>query len=323
MADLRLGWVTIADALRQVVMAAGIVALALAGAALLPFFAVAVVAGLAALALTLRLAHGIPLRPALRAARCAVGCCATRCRSRSPSPSAAVYFRLGHRLRRRVRGRHRRPATSGHRSASSRCSSIVPQLAIGAAFPIFARAAADDRERLRYALQQDARRRRCSSACSPRVGLGVGAPFVIEVVAGPGFAPAADVLRLHALAFVGAFTAAVFGYALLSLRRHRAVLAVSAAALLVAMLIAGPDPVRALRRTRRGGGDGALRGGAGHRRARSRSRARARSERIRFATAPAAAAVRRRRGRRADADRAARAAGGDRRRGAVRRAARW
>jgi O-antigen/teichoic acid export membrane protein len=71
------------------------------------------------------------------------------------------------------------------------------------------------------------------------VALGVGAPFVIEVIAGPGFGPAADVLRLHALAFVGAFTAAVFGYALLSLRRHREVLAVSAAALL-AMLISCP-----------------------------------------------------------------------------------
>ncbi|MFL5902974.1 MAG: oligosaccharide flippase family protein, partial [Solirubrobacteraceae bacterium] len=61
---LRLGWVTAAEVLRQVVTVLGIVALVVAGAALLPFFAVAILAALAALALTVWLVRDdISLRP--------------------------------------------------------------------------------------------------------------------------------------------------------------------------------------------------------------------------------------------------------------------
>ena len=236
MADLRLGWVTVADGLRQAVMAAGIIALALAGAALLPFFGVAAVAGAAALALTLRLAHGMPVRPALHR-----GVYRELLRDALPFALAvavaAVYFRLAIVFVDAFAGEEQ----TGYFSASFRVVEVlvvVPQLAIGAAFPIFARAAADDRERLRYALNKTLDAVLLVGVLLA-VGLWVGAPFVIEVVAGPGFGPAADVLRLHGLAFVGAFTAAVFGYALLSLHRHREVLVVSATALL-AMVVACP-----------------------------------------------------------------------------------
>ena len=56
---------------------------------------------------------------------------------------------------------------------------------------------------------------------------------MIDVVAGAQFGPAAGVLRLHAVALLASFVAAVFGYALLAVGRYRAVLAMNAAALVV------------------------------------------------------------------------------------------
>jgi len=103
---------------------------------------------------------------------------------------------------------------------------LVPAVMVGAAFPIFARAARDDHERLRYALQ-----RTFEAATIGGVGLALalalGASFAIDVIAGAGFGPAKEVLRLQALSFIGSFPAAVFGYALLSLRRHRELLYVN------------------------------------------------------------------------------------------------
>ena len=50
MVDLRLGWVTVAELLRQLVTVVGIVVLVLAGASLVPFLALAIPASLAAVA---------------------------------------------------------------------------------------------------------------------------------------------------------------------------------------------------------------------------------------------------------------------------------
>src|SRR4029078_8698494 len=114
---------------------------------------------------------------------------------------------------------------------------VVPQLAVQTAFPIFSRAAHGDHERLRYGLGKTVDVALLLGMLLA-VGLGVGAPFVIQVVAGPEFAPAADVLRLQSLAFVGSVARAVFGYALLSLHRNRDVFAMNGAAL-VSMAILG------------------------------------------------------------------------------------
>ena len=233
-ADLRLGWVTLADALRQAVTAAAIVALALAGASLLPFFTVTVAAGLAALALTLVLVRGIPLRPAL-----APGPCRALLRDALPFALAAavgaVYFRLALVLVDAFADERE----TGYFGTSFRVVEVllvVPQLAVQTAFPIFSRAASNDRDRLRYGLGRTLEVALLVGVLVA-VGLGVGAPFVIDVIAGPGFGPAADVLRLHAIAFVGSFAGAVYGYALLSLRRNRAVLAMNGTALLTMAVV--------------------------------------------------------------------------------------
>ena len=64
MVDLRLGWVTVAELLRQLVTVVGIVVLVLAGASLVPFLALAIPASLAAVGLTVWLVRNeVPLRP--------------------------------------------------------------------------------------------------------------------------------------------------------------------------------------------------------------------------------------------------------------------
>jgi O-antigen/teichoic acid export membrane protein len=107
----------------------------------------------------------------------------------------------------------------------------VPGLLVTTAFPVLARAARDDRERLRYALQ---RLFETSLVLGTAFGLAtvIGAPVAIEIVAGPGFDPAIDVLRVQGVALLASFLLATWGFALISLHRHRALLLANMAALI-------------------------------------------------------------------------------------------
>jgi O-antigen/teichoic acid export membrane protein len=230
-ADLRLGLVTAAELARQAATAAGIVVLALAGAGLLAFFANTVVAGVLAVGLTAAFVGRV--WPSFDGAE-------WRSLLRETLPFAlavavaALYFRLAILLVDLLSTEQQ----TGFFGASFRVVEvlvIVPQLVVGAGFPIFARAARDDRERLAYGLG------RMFSACLvlgvlAAVALGVGAPVAIEVIAGDDFDPAIDVLRVHSVALLGSFAAAIFGYALLALRRHREVLIATGAALFAVVL---------------------------------------------------------------------------------------
>jgi O-antigen/teichoic acid export membrane protein len=115
---------------------------------------------------------------------------------------------------------------------------VVPQLIVGSTLPIFARAARDDRERLDYAL---GRTFDASLLLGLAVGLSLitGASFIIGVVAGPKFAPAAEILRIQGVALIATFAGAVLGYALLSLGRYREVLSINLLALLMSGVLTG------------------------------------------------------------------------------------
>lgn len=108
----------------------------------------------------------------------------------------------------------------------------VPGLLVTTAFPVLARAARDDRERLRYAIQ---RLFETSLMLGVAFALAtvIGAPVAIEVVAGEGFEPAVDVLRIQGLAILASFLLATWGFALISLHLHRALVLANLAALLV------------------------------------------------------------------------------------------
>ena len=237
MAELRLGWVTALELLRQVVFVVGIVVLVQLGATLVPFFVLAFGAGVVALVVTAVLVgRATPFLPAFDRAQWRALLAETLPYALAAAVGA-VYFRLAILIVNLVAS----DTQTGYFGVSFRIIEVlvlVPQLVVGAGFPIFARAARDDAERLQYGLQK------MLDACLilgtiTVVVLGVGAPVAIDVVAGPKFGAAAAVLRLHAIALLGSFMSAVFGYALLSLRRRRAVLVVNAAAL-VTMAVLGP-----------------------------------------------------------------------------------
>ncbi len=104
------------------------------------------------------------------------------------------------------------------------------------AFPVLARAARDDSERLAYASQ---RLMEGSFIVAAVAGLGTAfaAPVAIEVVAGDAFSESVDVLELQAIAFAGTFPAAIAGFALIAQARYRAVLVVNAAALVASFVV--------------------------------------------------------------------------------------
>jgi O-antigen/teichoic acid export membrane protein len=228
-AQLRFGWVTAVDTVRQVVTAGGIVVLVLLGAPLLPFWAMAFAGGLAATCVgAVLVRHSTPLIPAFErdlwlpllrdalpyALAAAVG---------------AIYYRIAILIVSLVSSTHQ----LDYFGASFRVIEVlilIPQLLVGASFPIFARAARDDRERFNYAVG------RMLDVClllglTVCLGLITGAPFIIHVIAGSRFDPAIAVLRIQSVALIGSFLGATFAYGLLGLHRYRSTLVVNIAAL--------------------------------------------------------------------------------------------
>ena len=234
-AQLRLGSLALVELVRQVTMVSLVVALVVIGTGLLPFWAAAIPAGLVAVGLTAWMVRGtIPLLPSVHVAHWK-GLLRETFVFALATAVGAIYFRVAILIVSLVASGRQ----TGYFGVSFRVIEvliIVPQLLVAATFPIFARAARDDHARLRYALG------RMFDACLI-LGLGtalallVGAPFVIRVIAGPKFQPAEVVLRIQGLAFMASFVGAVWGYALVSLRRHRAVLLCSLGALVLTVAL--------------------------------------------------------------------------------------
>ncbi len=217
--ELRLIALTILDAVRQVVTTVSMVLLVVAGASLFPFYVVGPVAALAILVATAALVRRtVPLLPALHlstwasllretifyAAATALGIVyfqvailATSILSTSDETS---YFGVGFRIVEILNG--------------------VPWILAASAFPLLARAARDDADRLRYALG-----RMMETALI--VGLGFGlltfttAELAIDVVGGDEFEPSVSVLRLLAIGLPASFAVATLAFAVLSTRLHR------------------------------------------------------------------------------------------------------
>ena len=237
LAKLRLGWVTAVEVLKQLASTVVVVALVVAGAPLLPFWAAAIPAGLLATVLAaILIRRSMPLLPAFDRAVWAL----LLRRTLSYSMAAAVgvvYFRLAILIMSHVASGQQ----TGYYGASFRIIEVlfvVPQMLVSSTLPIFARAARDDRQRLDYALG------RTFHVCL-LVGLAVGlalitgASAIIGVIAGPRFAPAADVLRIQGAALIATFMGAVLGYALLSLGRYREVLLINLGALILSGVLTG------------------------------------------------------------------------------------
>lgn len=226
---LRFGWITAIDLLRQVTTVALIVALVLAGASLLPFFAISIPAGALALAITAVLVRDdTPLLPRF-VTKTWMPLLKDTVSYAAATAVNVAYFRItiialsliGTALE------------TGYFATSYRIIEVliaIPGLLVSAVFPILARAAHSDRVRLNYAVQR---------VFEVTIIVGVwfalatdlSARFLIHLVAGDRSNPSITVLRIQALALIATFVAMGCGFALLSLRRHRELLIANLVAL--------------------------------------------------------------------------------------------
>jgi O-antigen/teichoic acid export membrane protein len=206
-----------------------VIALVLVGTSLLGLLFVPVVAAAVILVMTVPLVRGLtPLAPGLNRADWA------RLLRITPAFAAAtaigvLYSYLAVVLMSLV-STHQQ---TGFFGASFRVFVVlggIPGLLVVSAFPLLARAARDDQERLAYALQ-----RLWDTSLILGVGIAlctaIGATLAIDVVAGSGFKPSIEVLRIQAGAVLASYFVAIWGYALLSLGRYRALLVANAVAL--------------------------------------------------------------------------------------------
>jgi O-antigen/teichoic acid export membrane protein len=218
-AQLRLGWVSAMELLRQGALNGFFLAFVITGLGLIAFFWAQVLAGAIVLVATLLLIRQhASLRPSFewRVWRRVL-------RETLPYAVAAavgiLYFRLAVLLMSYVSTGHE----TGIFSAAFRiveALAIIPPLLVSSLFPILARAARDDHGRLAYALQ-----RIFEVALIIGTGialtLAIAAPFAIRVVAGTSFDDSVPVLRIQALTMITAFLLATWNFGLLSLKRFR------------------------------------------------------------------------------------------------------
>jgi O-antigen/teichoic acid export membrane protein len=232
---MRLGWVAVADLLRNAVTTLLIVALVLAGAGIVPLLGVITPACLAALLLTARLVRGsMPLRPSVH-----FSVYAPLLRETFPFAVAIALSSVYFRVTVVVMSLQATALQTGYFSTSFRVVEILialPTLVIGAAYPIVTRAERDDPERFAHATRR-------IFELSVLVGVWLalamvlGAPFVIDVLGGHAAAPAVALLRIQGLAVMGTFVAVACGFPLLALRRYSELLLANALGLAVTLAV--------------------------------------------------------------------------------------
>jgi O-antigen/teichoic acid export membrane protein len=228
--ELRFGWATTTDLCRQAVTVALTLALILAGAGLLPFFVTSIVGGAVSIVMTIVLVrHAMPFRPAFD-------------RSdwwlliRDTFPYAAAialnvaYFRIGVIIVSLLST----DVQTGYYSVSYRIIEVIlpiPALMIGAVFPVLARAARDDPQRLSYATTRVFETAVIMGAWIV-LGIELGAPFLVKVLAGhsPHSVP---ILRIQGAAMLATFVAVACSFPMLSLHKHKSLLLANGVALAI------------------------------------------------------------------------------------------
>lgn len=234
-AQLRFGAVTATEMARQLAVFGGMVLLAVAGAGLLPFFAVHVVAGVAGLALTALLIGGFaPPRP-----RFVLHEWAPVLREAWPVALALVINILYMRVLMVMMSLLATGSQTGLFATSFRILEVlagVPVLMLGAAFPILARAGEGDAPRLAYALQRLAEVALLVSV-PIALALAIAAEPIVLLLGGAEYIGATNVLRLQAVALPGAFMTQVWVLGLVAVRRQPALISVNLLALGVVLIL--------------------------------------------------------------------------------------
>jgi O-antigen/teichoic acid export membrane protein len=229
--DLRLGSVAALDLTRQLLTTILTIALVLVGATLVVFLGMSIPVGIVVLLATWWLVRGVrAMAPTFSW---------TRWRSftkamipySAATAASALYFRVSILLVSALAGAQQ----LGYFGASFRVIevlTVVPALLVGSAFPILARAARDDHQRLGNGL---ARLFDVSVIIGAWVAItiAVGAPLAIKIVGGGKFHGAGPVLAYQGVAVGAMFVSLVWAYALLSLGSYRLILVLNVSALVL------------------------------------------------------------------------------------------
>jgi O-antigen/teichoic acid export membrane protein len=232
---LRLGWVSALDLARQLLTVLVTVTLVLLGAHLLAFLGMSIPVGLIVMGATAVLVRGTrSLVPAFSMRRWGAFVRAMLPYSIAVAASA-LYLRVSVLLVSALSS-----ATQlGYFSASFRIIEVltlVPGLLASSAFPIFARAASDDHERLGYALGRVYEVSLIVGAWVA-VSIAVGAPLAIAIVGGAHFKPAASVLAVQGVALGAMFVSIVWANGLLGLGLYRQIMAINVSALILGAIL--------------------------------------------------------------------------------------
>jgi O-antigen/teichoic acid export membrane protein len=234
-AQLRFGWVSAVELLRQIVNVALLVGLALAGAGVLPLLAVAIPASIVSLAFTIPLVRPyVSLTPSFH-----IGRWWHLLRETVPwaviGAVNVIYFRVAIVLMSLIAS----AVQTGYFATSFRITEVlvgIPGLVISAAFPILVRAARESPARFSFASARIFELALLTGTWLV-VCLEVGAAFAIHLIAGDKADPSIAVLRIQGAGLIGTFIAAACGYPLLTLRRYRALLTISLGALVVSAVL--------------------------------------------------------------------------------------
>jgi O-antigen/teichoic acid export membrane protein len=234
-AALRLPWLAVLDFVGPAVTAAGLLLLVAIGAPLLPFFATSVVAYAVVLVITAVLVRRqISIRPsfALRRwrpllARSVVFAAATAL--------GAIYFQVVVIAMSVLSS----GGEVGLFALAFRILSVVngiPLLLVSSAFPIMLRAARDDHDRLRYAVQRLLEGNLLLGGWLSLLVV-AAAPFAVSVMGGTDYAGTGTVLRILGAGVLATFLSAVFAFALLALRMYRTLIALNAGMVALAVVL--------------------------------------------------------------------------------------
>lgn len=233
--ELRFGWITVLELLRQALFVAVVLALVVAGASLGPFFLAQIPAVAVTLGLTAWLVRRLmPLLPAFHPARWWPLLRLTVAYAVAVALNAA-YFRIAI-IALSLLATERE---TGYFATAFRVVEMliaVPGLIIGAAFPILTRAARDDHDRLDYAA---GRLLEVGVVLGTGMALGLflAADPIVFVLAGDASEPSVELLRIQSFALIATFVIVTSGYVLLSLHRHRTILLVNIAAVVASVVL--------------------------------------------------------------------------------------
>ena len=239
---LRLGTIAFLEVLRQALTVVGMVLLVVANQRLLAFLSLSIPVGVVLLLVTARLVRGErSLRPTFSWQRWRP--MLMRILPYSAAAAASVlYYRVAILMVSQLSNSHQQ----GLFGVSYRIIDVltlVPSLLAGAALPIFSRAASEDHERLVYGLGKVFEVGLIVGA-GAALTIGIGSSFILRVLGGSQYTPAASVLTIQGIGLGATFVGIVWANGLLSLALYRQILALNAAGLagmIVLLALVVPD----------------------------------------------------------------------------------